>query len=106
MKTSIYIENAEINARCHELGKSNDIGVTFDKVDQQFGLKHDDLARAMYVALECGTDDRENVRTLLSKSEENMLRDAYLNGEIGVEYLKRWMRDDQIEDLDAAKAAK
>ena len=106
MKTSIYIENAEINARCHELGKSNDIGVTFDKVDQQFGLKHDDLARAMYVALECGTDDKENVRTLLSKPEENMLRDAYLNNEIGVEYLKRWMRDDQIEELDAAKAAK
>lgn len=106
MKTSVYIENAEINARCHELGKSNDIGVTFDKVDQQFGLKHDDLARAMYVALECGTDDKENVRTLLSKPEENMLRDAYLNNEIGVEYLKRWMRDDQIEELDAAKAAK
>lgn len=106
MKTSVYIENAEINARCHELGKSNDIGVTFDKVDQQFGLKHDDLARAMYVALECGTDDKENVRTLLSKPEENMLRDAYLNNEIDVEYLKRWMRDDQIEELDAAKAAK
>ena len=106
MKTSIYIENAEINACCHELGKSNDIGVTFDKVDHEFGLKHDDLARAMYVALECGTDDKENVRTLLSKPEENMLRDAYLNNEIGVEYLKRWMRDDQIEELDAAKAAK
>ena len=105
MKTSIYIENAKINACCHELGKSNDIGVMFDKVDNEFGLKHDDLARAMYVAAECGTD-KDNVKTLLSQPEEKMLREAYLNGEIGVEYLKRWMSDKQIEELDAAKAAK
>lgn len=105
MKTSIYIENAKINARCHELGKSNDIGVTFDKVDHEFGLKHDDLARAMYIAAECGTN-KDNVKTLLSQSEEKLLRDAYVNGEIGVEYLKRWMSDDQIKKLDAAKAAK
>ena len=106
MKTSVYVTDAKVLAACKELGKTNDIGVMFDKVDHEFGLKHDDLARAMYVALECGTDDKENVRTLLSKPEENMLRDAYLNNEIGVEYLKRWMRDDQIEELDAAKAAK
>ena len=105
MKTSIYIENAEINACCHELGKSNDIGVMFDKVDHEFGLKHDDLARAMYIAAECGTN-KDNVKTLLSQSEEKLLRDAYVNGEIGVEYLKRWMSDDQIKKLDAAKAAK
>ena len=90
MKTSIYIENAEINACCHELGKSNDIGVMFDKVDHEFGLKHDDLARAMYVALLCGTDDKGNVASLLSASEKNLLKDAHAKGEIGVEYLARW----------------
>ena len=36
MKTSIYLENADIKAAVKELGKTNDIGVMFDKVDNQF----------------------------------------------------------------------
>lgn len=102
MKTSIYLENADIKAAVKELGKTNDIGVTFDKVDHQFGLKHDDLARAMYVAKEAGTDDKENVKTLLSLSEENMLKEAYANGEIGREYLERWMDADDIDAIEVA----
>ena len=102
MKTSIYLENADIKAAVKELGKTNDIGVMFDKVDHQFGLKHDDLARAMYVALLCGTDDKENVKTLLSVPEENMLKEAYANGEIGREYLERWMDADDIDAIEVA----
>ena len=98
-KTSVYLENAEINARCHELGKSNDIGVMFDKVDQEFGLEHDDLRRAMYVAAECGTDDLDNVKSLLSVPERNMLKTAYCNGEIDRKYLARWMKAEDIDEL-------
>ncbi len=90
MKTSVYITDAKVRAACKELGKTNDIGVMFDKVDHEFGLKHDDLARAMYVALLCGTDDKDNVASLLSVSEKNLLKDAHAKGEIGVEYLARW----------------
>lgn len=98
MKTSIYLENAEINAACDKLGDKNMIGTMFDKVDNQFDLKHDDLARAMYVAVECGTD-KANVKTLLSTDEEKLLREAYAAGEIGAEYLERWMDASDIAKI-------
>ena len=94
MKTSIYLENADIKAAVKEIGKTNDLGVTFAKVDHQFGLKHDDLAQAMYIAKEAGTDDKENVKT--------MLKQAYANGEIGREYLERWMDADDIDAIEVA----
>ena len=56
----------------------------------------------MYVAKEAGTDDKENVKTLLSLSEENMLKEAYANGEIGREYLERWMDADDIDAIEVA----
>lgn len=90
MKTSIYVTDAKVRAACKEYGKTNDIGVMFDKVDHEFGLKHDDLARAMYVALLCGTNEKHNVASLLSIDEKALLEDAYLKGEIGVEYISRW----------------
>ena len=103
MKTSIYLTNADIKAACKELGKTNDLGVMFAKVDHKFNLKHDDLAQAMYIAMEAGTT-RDNVKTLLALSEEKLLKEAYVKGEIGVEYLKRWLTDDEIAALDAQKA--
>lgn len=90
MKTSVYFTDAKVRAACKELGKTNDIGVMFDKVDHEFSLEHDDLARAMYVALLCGTDDKDNVASLLSVNDKNLLKDAYAKGEIGIEYLVRW----------------
>ena len=90
MKTSVYITDAKVRAACKEIGKTNDIGVMFDKVDHEFDLKHDDLARAMYVALLCGTDAKDNVASLLSLNEKELLKGAYAEGEIGVEYLARW----------------
>lgn len=104
MKTSIYLTDPKIKSACKEIGKTNDLGVMFDKVDNEFGLKHDDLARAMYIAIEAGTNDPENVKTLLSHNEEKMLRDAYMFGEIGIEYLKRWMTEKELKAIQAAKA--
>lgn len=89
MKTSVYVSNPKVRALCQEYGKSNDIGVMFDKVDNDLGLEHDDLARAMYVALLCGTT-KDNVASLLSVNEEKLLKEAYAKGEIGVEYMARW----------------
>ena len=66
MKTSIYLENAEVKALLKTECKTNDLGVAFDKVDAAKGLKHDDLARAMYIAAEAGTD-KGNVASLLSR---------------------------------------
>ena len=104
MKTSIYLTDPKIKAAVKDIGKTSDIGVTFAKVDNQFNLKHDDLARAMYVAIEAGTNDPENVKTLLSHDEEKMLKEAYMSGEIGIEYLKRWMTEKELEAIQAAKA--
>ena len=104
MKTSIYLTDPKIKAAVKDIGKTSDIGVTFAKVDNQFNLKHDDLARAMYVAIEAGTNDPENVKTLLSLDEEKMLKEAYMSGEIGIEYLKRWMTEKELEAIQAAKA--
>lgn len=109
MKTSVYIENAEVKAyiksMCDGVGEEADLGTAFKKANSKFDLPYDALAEAMYIAAEAGTNE-DNVKTLLSQSKEKLLRDAYVDGEIGVEYLKRWMSDGQIEKLDAAKAAK
>lgn len=101
MKTSVYVSDPKVRALCKEYGKTNDIGVMFDKVDNDLGLEHDDLARAMYVALLCGTGDKDNVATLLSMNSEKLLIEAYKEGEIGSEYLTRWCDLSTLEDEDA-----
>lgn len=105
MKTCIYTTDPKIKARIAEQRKTDpqQIGVMLDMIDNEFNLPHDDLARAMYVALACGTDDDANIETLLSVKYENLLRNAYLKSEIGRDCLDRWMSDSQIASLDKAK---
>lgn len=100
MKTSIYLENPEVDAYIWKLGMSHeaDLSVVFVRANHEFGLPHDDLAEAMYIAKKCGTD-LDNVKTLLSKPYENLLKDAYLKGEIGIEYLNRWMTEAEIKAM-------
>lgn len=102
MKTSIYLENKEVDDYIWDLGMSHeaDLSTVFVRANHEFGLPHDDLAEAMYIAKKCGTDDKENVKSLLSKPYENMLIESYKKKEIGVEYLERWMTEDEIRVLD------
>nr|DAO30574.1 MAG TPA: hypothetical protein [Caudoviricetes sp.] len=89
MKTSIYLENAEVKALLKAECKTSDLGVAFDKVDAAKGLKHDDLARAMYIAAEAGTT-KDNVASLLSLGYKQMLESAVDAGQIDAKYLARW----------------
>lgn len=89
-KVSAYVSDPKVRALCEKYGKEHDIGTMFAMVDHELGLKNDPLARAMYVALCCGTNERHNVASLLSMDAKALLNEAYANGEIGVEYITRW----------------
>lgn len=104
MKTSVYLTNPDVAAYIKKLGDSHetDLSVVFVRANHEFGLPHDDLAEAMYIAKVCGTTP-DNVKTLLSMDYENLLKDAYVKGEIGAEYLTRWMTQEQINALTASK---
>ena len=103
MKTSVYLENAEVRAYIKSLGDAHksDLSTVFIEANNKFGLPHDDLAEAMYIAKVAGTD-QGNVKTLLSTPYENLLRKAYANGEIGREYLERWMSKSAIDEIEVA----
>ena len=98
MKTSVYLENPEVKAYIKKLGatKKADLSTVFVRANNEFDLPHDDLAEAMYIAIEAGVSP-ENKETLLAHSEEEMLKQAYCDGEIGIEYLKTWMTDEEIK---------
>ena len=102
MKTCIY-QRADVKAYLDSI--YHDIGVEFNKANDKFGLKHDDLAEAMYIAAECGVGDG-NIDTLLSTKQETLLKDAFINGEIGEEYMTRWHTESEMKSLREAKAKK
>lgn len=104
MKTSVYLENPEVKAYIKKLGASHDADLSsvFVRANNEFNLPHDDLAEAMYIAIEAGVSP-ENKETLLAHSEEKLLKQAYYDGEIGIEYLKTWMTDEEIEHYVAQK---
>lgn len=56
-----------------------DMNTKFAIVDHELGLAHDDLARAMYMAVKCPVN--------LSVDDKARLRKAVEAGEIGQEYL-------------------
>ena len=66
MKTSVYLENPEVKAYIKKLGatKKADLSTVFVRANNEFNLPHDDLAEAMYIAIEAGVSP-ENKETLL-----------------------------------------
>ena len=106
MKSCVYLENPEVKAYIKSLNDGVGEEASFDSVfvraNNKFNLPHDDLAEAMYIAKEAGTDDA-NVKTLLSTPQENLLRQAYLDGQIDESYLERWMSDQDVARMKAAK---
>ena len=104
MKSCVYLENPEVKAYIKKLGASHDadLSTVFISANNEFNLPHDDLAEAMYIAKEAGTDDA-NVKTLLSTPQENLLRQAYMDGQIDESYLERWMSDQEVARMKASK---
>ena len=82
MKTCVYLDDPKVSAYMATL--TDDVGVRMNKADNQFGLKFDALARAMYKA--CAKNQADGTSPSLSVEEINMLHEAAKAGQIPAFY--------------------